>query len=258
MSTLVPHTAYLTTRLQLAVLRQPAYVVMLLIQPMIWLVLFGQLFKRVVEVPGFTEASYIDFLTPGVVVMTVLFSAGWSGMAFIDDMERGVMDRMLTSPVSRGAMMAASMANQAITVSVQGVVILLVGLLLGASYGGGVLGVLVTLMAAFLLTAAFSSMSNGMALLVRQPESLIGFNTMLSLPLAFLSSAMMAREAAPAWIQTVSTYNPVDWAVVASREALSASPDWSDVLARLGGLAVVAVAMGWVATRAFKAYQKSA
>jgi ABC-2 type transport system permease protein len=159
--------------------------------------------------------------------------------------------------VSRGAMMAASMANQAISVSVQGVVILLVGLLLGASYGGGVLGVLVTLMAAFLLTAAFSSMSNGMALLVRQPESLIGFNTMLSLPLAFLSSAMMAREAAPEWIQTVSTYNPVDWAVVASREALSASPDWSDVLARLGGLAVVAVAMGWVATRAFRAYQKS-
>jgi ABC-2 type transport system permease protein len=256
-STLVPHTGCLTARLQMAVLRQPAYVVMLLIQPMIWLVLFGQLFKRVVEVPDFTGGSYIDFLAPGVVVMTVLFSAGWSGMAFIDDMERGVMDRMLTSPVSRGAMMAASMANQAITVSVQGVVIMLVGLLLGASYGGGVLGVLVTLMAAFLLTAAFSSMSNGMALLVRQPESLIGFNTMLSLPLAFLSSAMMAREAAPEWIQTVSTYNPVDWAVVASREALSASPDWSGVLARLGGLAVVAMAMGWVATRAFRAYQKS-
>lgn len=257
MTTLVPHTGYLTSRLLMSTVRQPAFVVIMLIQPMIWLLLFGQLFKRVVEIPGFATGSYIDFLTPGVVVMTVLFTSGWAGMAFIDDMDRGVMDRMLSSPVSRGAMMVASVANQAVTVVVQGLVVVVVGLLLGASFPGGILGVLVLLVAAVLLAAAFSSLSNGMALLVRTSESLIGFSTMLTLPLSFLSSAMMAREAAPEWIQTVSSYNPVDWTVVASREALSADPDWSAVLLRLGGLVVVALAMGWVATRAFRTYQRS-
>jgi ABC-2 type transport system permease protein len=257
MTTLAPHTGYLTHRMIMSTLRQPAFVVIMLIQPMIWLLLFGQLFRRVVELPGFATGSYIDFLTPGVVVMTVLFTSGWAGMSFIDDMDRGTMDRLLSSPVSRGAMMLASVLNQAVTIVVQGVIVVVVGLLLGASFPGGVLGVLVMLLAAVLLAAAFSCLSNGMALIVRTSESLIGFSTMLTLPLSFLSSAMMAREAAPEWIQTVSSYNPVDWTVVAAREALSADPDWSAVLLRLGGLFAVAVAMGWIATRAFRSYQRS-
>ncbi len=257
MTTLAPHTGYLTGRLLMATLRQPAFVVIMLIQPMIWLLLFGQLFKRITELPGFATGSYIDFLTPGVVVMTVLFTSGWAGMAFIDDMERGVMDRMLASPVSRGAMMLASVLNQAVTIAVQGIVVVLVGLALGATFPGGLPGILVMFLASVLLAAAFSSLSNGMALIVRTSESLIGFSTMLTLPLSFLSSAMMAREAAPEWIQTVSANNPVDWTVVAAREALSADPDWGAVLIRLGGVFAVAVVTGFIATRAFRAYQKS-
>lgn len=257
MTTLAPHSGYLTQRLIRATLRQPAFVVIMLIQPMIWLLLFGQLFKRIVELPGFTTGSYIDFLTPGVVIMTVLFTSGWAGMAFIDDMERGVMDRMLSSPVSRGAMMLGSVLNQAFTIVVQGVVVVLVGLALGAEFPGGIVGILVMFLAAVLLAASFSCLSNGMALVVRTGESLIGFSTMLTLPLSFLSSAMIAREATPQWIQTVSSYNPVDWAVVASRQALSADPDWSAVLIRLGGLFVVAIVAGFIATRAFRSYQRS-
>ena len=257
MTTLTAHSGYLTQRLLKATVRQPAFVVIMLIQPMIWLLLFGQLFKRITELPGFATGSYIDFLTPGVVIMTVLFSSGWAGMAFIDDMDRGVMDRMLSSPVSRGAMMFASTLNQAVTIVVQSVVVVLVGRALGAEFTGGILGILVMFLAAVLLGAAFSSLSNGMALLVRTQESLIGFSTMLTLPLSFLSSAMMAREAAPDWIQTASSYNPVDWAVVAARQALSAEPDWSAVLVRLGGLFLVAVVTGFIATRAFRSYQRS-
>jgi ABC-2 type transport system permease protein len=256
-TTLAPHTGFLTNRLLLATVRQPAFVVIMLIQPMIWLLLFGQLFKRIVELPGFASGSYIDFLTPGVVVMTVLFTSGWAGMAFIDDMDRGVMDRMLSSPVSRGAMMLASVLNQAVTIVVQGTIVVLVALALGAELAGGIVGVLVMYLAAVLLAASFSCLSNGMALIVRTSESLIGFSTMLTLPLSFLSSAMMAREAAPDWIQTVSAYNPVDWTVVAAREALSSDPDWSSVFLRLGGLFAVAVVTGFIATRAFRSYQRS-
>jgi ABC-2 type transport system permease protein len=257
MSTLVAHTGYLTGRGVRALVRQSAFVVIMLIQPMIWLVLFGQLFKRVVEIPGFTGGTYIDFLTPGVVVMTVLFTSGWAGMAFIEDMDRGVMDRMLSSPVSRGAMMASSTAYNGLTILVQSLVVVVIGLIMGARFSGGVLGVLVMLVAAVLLAAAFSSLSNGMALLVRTRESLIGFSTMLTLPLSFLSSAMMAKQVMPGWMQNVAAWNPVDWTVVASREALSADPNWPAVLVRLGGLAIVALAMGWIATRAFRTYQRS-
>jgi len=140
---------------------------------------------------------------------------------------------------------------------VQGLIIVIIGLLLGASFSGGVVGVLVMLVASVLLAAAFSSLSNGMALIVRTRESLIGFSTMLTLPLSFLSSAMMAREVAPDWIQTVSTYNPVDWTVVASRQALSANPDWGAIWPRLGGLLAVALLGVWLATRAFRSYQRS-
>jgi ABC-2 type transport system permease protein len=257
MTTLLPHSSYLTGRLLRSTARQPAFVVIMLIQPMIWLLLFGQLFKRVVELPGFASGSYVDFLTPGVVVMTVLFTSGWAGMAFIDDMERGVMDRMLSSPVSRMAMMISSVANQAVTIVVQGLIIVVIGLLLGASFSGGVVGVVIMLVASILLAAAFSSLSNGMALIMRTREALIGFSTMLTLPLSFLSSAMMASAVMPEWMQTVSSYNPVDWTVVASRAALSANPDWSAIWPRLGGLLAVALVAVWLATRAFRSYQRS-
>lgn len=189
--------------------------------------------------------------------MTVLFASGWSGMAFIEDMDRGVMDRMLSSPASRGAMMASSVVYNGFTTVVQSLIIVGIAVAAGARFAGGVAGVLVMLLAAVLLAAAFGSLSNGMALLVRTRESLIGFSTTLTLPLSFLSTAMLAAAAMPGWIQGVARWNPVDWAVVASREALSAAPDWGAVGWRLAGLAVVALALTGLETRAFRAYQRS-
>ncbi len=96
MTTMVSHSALLTRRSVVALVRQPIFLVVTLIQPMVWLLLFGQLFKSVVEIPGFAGGgSFLEYLTPGVVVMTALFSAAWAGTVYIDDMERGVMDRLL-------------------------------------------------------------------------------------------------------------------------------------------------------------------
>jgi len=86
--------------------RQPAYLWMTLTQPIIWLLLFGALFKAITQIPGFHGGSYIDFLTPGIVVMLAVSSAGWTGMALIEDIHSGVMDRQLASPVWRGALNA--------------------------------------------------------------------------------------------------------------------------------------------------------
>lgn len=258
MSTLIAHSAYLTVRSVKQLVRVPVFLVITLIQPMFWLLLFGSLFESVVRIPGFGgEATYLEFITPGVIAMTALFSAMWAGTVYVDDMQRGVMDRMLASPVSRGAMMNGTLAYQSLTSVVQTAIVLVVALTVGARFPGGATGVMVTVLAAVLLTVVCAALSNAIALMARQQEALIGISQFLSLPATFLSSAVMAPALAPDWLGTVATYNPLDWAVVASRETLLGSPDWGAVWPRLGALAVLAVAMAWAATRTFGAYQRS-
>lgn len=259
MTTLAVQSGQLTLRSLRALWRQPAFVLVTLVQPVIWLFLFGQLFSEVVEIPGFGAAgeSYLEFLTPGVVMMTALLSSAWAGTVYIEDMERGVMDRLLASPVRRGALMNGTLAYQSVVTVLQTAIIIALALVAGARFAGGAGGLLLTLLAAVLLTVVFAALSNAVALLVRQQEALIGISQLLSLPLAFLSAAVMDVHLAPEWIQTVATYNPMDWAVVTSREALSGTPDWSAVAPRLGALAALALVMGWLATRAFAEYQRS-
>ena len=253
------HSAFLTGRAVRTLLRQPAYLAISLVQPVIWLLLFGQLFRNVIHVPGFTHASgnYLEFITPGVIVMTALFSSGWAGTVFIEDMNRGVMDRLLASPVRRGAMIVGSLVYQSITTVVQSLIVFGIAVASGARFAGGTAGVLVTLVAACLIAVIIASFSNAIALLVRQQEALIGISQFIVLPLQFLSSSIMDTRVAPAWVRHVARYNPVDWASTASRAALSAHTSWGEVWPRLGGLVALAVLMGWLATRAFRTYQRS-
>ena len=259
MTTLVTHSVLMTKRSVSSLVRQPAFVVITLVQPAIWLLLFGALFQDVVHIPGFAAGgqSYLEFLTPGVVMMTALFSAAWAGTTYIEDMNLGVMDRLLASPVRRGALMNGTIAYQSITCLVQTSVIVVIAYAAGARFDNPLPGIPLTFVAAVLLTVVFAALSNAVALLARDQNALIGISQLLSLPLAFLSSAIMDPRLAPTWLQTVATYNPLDWAVVVGREALSATPDWGSVWPRLGALSALAVVMSWLATKAFAAYQRS-
>ncbi len=106
--TAVRQTWQVTLRGIRVFVRNPAYLAMTLTQPIIWLLLFGALFKAITKIPGFHGGSYINFLTPGIVVMLAVSSAGWTGMGFIEDIASGVMDRELVSPVWRGALNAGT------------------------------------------------------------------------------------------------------------------------------------------------------
>jgi ABC-2 type transport system permease protein len=238
-------------------IRQPAYLGITITQPIIWLLLFGALFKAVARIPGFHGGPYIDFLTPGIVVMLAITSAGWTGMGFIEDINGGVMDRMLVSPVWRGALNAGSVIYAVTTIAIQSVLIALLALALGADYKGGVGGVLILIVLAGLLGAAFASLSNGLAVLTRQRETLIGAVSAVVLPLTFLSSALMQQSLVPAWIRTVSKFNPVNWAAEAGRSAAMEKIDWGLVGSRFGLLAALALLCAVFATRAFGAYQRS-
>lgn len=248
---------FMTVRHLRNLFRQPAWIAISLIQPVVWLLLYGALFRKIVEIPGFGADSYIDFLTPGIVVMTCLFSAGWSGMGLIDDLDRGVVDRFLVSPASRGSLIAGRLIQGAMVGVIQALIIIALGLVVGATYPGGIAGLTALTVCAVLLGTAIGALSNGVALLSRREETMIAVSNFVLLPMTFLSSVFMAQALMPQWMQDVAQYNPVNWAVQAGREALAANGDWSIVFSRMGYLVVFTVVCTWLATRAFRVYQRS-
>jgi ABC-2 type transport system permease protein len=256
MTTLAVDTWWMTHRRLKALGRQPWVLIFTLLQPMIWLFLFGNLFRKVVELPGFGAPSYLTYLVPGVVVMNAVSSSMWAGMGTLEEIDRGTLNRFLGTPVRRGAIMNANVIEQAVSTTVQSLIIVLLGLAAGARYPGGFAGLVVLVVTSALLGIVFSALSNTVGMLVRQRETIIGLNVMLLLPLTFLSSAFMAEELMPRWMQRVAAANPVNWALDSTRAALARHPDWGTVLVHGGWLLALAVAMVVLSTRTFRAYQK--
>jgi ABC-2 type transport system permease protein len=256
--TALAQTGYIAGRHLRFFLRQPWFVLMALIQPVIWLLLFGALFKSVTEIPGFASGgTYLDYLVPGVLVMTALFSCGWSGMSIIEDIDRSIVDRFLTTPIHRSAIIAGLNVYELVALLIQATIIGGLAYILGARFEGGLLGYGALTLCSMLVGATVAAFSDAMALMLRQRESVIGINTILTLPLTFLSAAFMPLALVPDWVAMAARFNPVNWAVEAGREALGASPDWSLILPRIGLLLVLALlATAW-ATRTFRAYQKA-
>jgi len=255
--TAVQHSWFMTVRHLRALWRQPWWIVVTLVQPVIWLLLYGALFKRVVEIPGFHGGSYIEFLTPGVIVMTAFFSAGWSGMPMIEDIDRGVVDRFLVSPVRRSALITGRILQGSLSIVIQSLIIIGLALISGAAFHNGAGGVALLILQATILGAAFAALSNGLALLIRREETLIAAMQFLLLPLTFLSGAFMQLSLVPAWIHHIADFNPVNWAVESGRSSAMGQTDWGLVASRMGFLlAFLAISLAF-AIRAFRIYQRS-
>lgn len=258
MSSALAQSARMTQRHLRGLARQPWLIGISLVQPIIWLLLFGALFRRVVEIPGFGAGNYLTFLTPGIVVLSAIFGGGWSGMGIVQDIDSGVMDRFLVTPLHRGALMTGLLAYQAVTIAVQTLIIVAIGLASGARFGHPAIGLPILLVGSMALAIGFAALSNALALLLRKEETVIAAVQFVALPLTFLSSGLMSQDLAAPWVADVARVNPVNWAVVAARQALSATVDWSSVLSHLGALAVFALVCGWLSTRAFRSYTRSA
>jgi ABC-2 type transport system permease protein len=257
MTNFLADTYHLTLRHIRTTLRIPIWIFVTLTQPVIWLTLYGQLFRSVVEIPGFESDSYIQFLTPGVIIMTAFFGSAWAGMGIIEDLQHGVVDRLLATPASRGAIIASRVVHAGLTVAIQSVIIMALGLVLGASIPGGLPGAFAILLLAALLGAGFSAISNGVALLTRREETLIAIINFFGLPLVFLSTAFMASDLMPGWIRFLARGNPVNWAVEGARNAMMGE-EWVSVWTNSLLLAAFVLVAGFFSTQAFKMYQRSA
>lgn len=222
--------------------RMPMFIFMSLFQPVLWLVLFTQIFE---SLGGMGGPSYLEFFAPGVVVMTVLFGSAFSGFGLLMMMDMGILDKMLATPVTRVSIIMGQVIAAVLVSIVQAAIIFIIAAIMGVNVVTGIPGVLLSLFIVGLLGLAFAAFSNGLALLVKRQEIVMATTNLFTMPLMFLSSTMMPPEALPDWLNTARLFNPVDYAVVAVRGLVLEGYVWSDLwrsLVFLGVLAAVAVA----------------
>ncbi|HLX33166.1 MAG TPA: ABC transporter permease [Gaiellaceae bacterium] len=250
-------TGWMVVRQARNLMREPIWIAMMVIQPMLWLVLYGQLYKHVGAQGRHTQFSYIEFLTPGVVCMNAFFGGTWAGMAMISDLDRHVIDRFLAAPASRLAIVLSQVVRAGITAILQALILLPIGIALGVTIHGGFAGWLAVLATAFLLAMVFAGFSNGIALLLRREASMIATANFVGLPLMFLSTILVTATLIPGWIKAITRINPVNWGVLASRTPVLYGNDWGTVGAHLGYLLAATAATALFATWCFRAYQRS-
>jgi ABC-2 type transport system permease protein len=248
----------LTGRKLHALVRQPYVVAFSVIQPAIWLFLFGELFHKVIDIPGFAyQGSYLAYLVPGVVAMNAMSGNMWAGMAMIEEIDRGTLNRFLVTPASRLAIMNASVVEQSVSTVIQTLIIVVLGYAGGASYAGGAPGIVVLILASVLVGVFWGALSNMTGMLSRSREAIIGVYTFFMLPLMFASSAFMQQGFLPGWMQAIASRNPLNWEVQIGRSALSASPDWSAIAIRGGGLLALALIAIAISASTFRSYAKN-
>jgi len=251
------HTWFMVVRQSRNLAREPIWIVLLLVQPMIWLILYGQLFKNVTRLGGFGTASYVTFLAPAIVVMNAFFGATWSGMSMITDLDRKVVERFLATPASRLAIVLSQIVRSAVTAAIQAVIILIVALALGVHVHTGALGWVVVIVAAMLVNSAFAGISQAIALLTRREATMIAIANFIGLPLLFLSSTLLAQKQMPHWMKIASRFNPVNWGVKAARGVVLPGTDWGIVAQDLGFLLLLSAVTAGFATWTFRSYQRS-
>jgi ABC-2 type transport system permease protein len=252
-------TWYLTGRKLHALVRQPYLMLFGVVQPAIWLFLFGSLFRKVIDIPGFAyHGSFLAYMVPGMVAMNAMSNNMWAGMTMIEEIERGTLNRLLVTPASRLAIMNASVVEQGVSTVVQTLIIVGLGLAGGARYPGGAGGVVVMTVAAILVGVMWGGLSNITGMLLRSREAVIAVYTFFMLPLMFLSSAYMQPSFMPGWMQAIASRNPLNWEVQIGRSALSAAPDWPGIAVRCGGLLALAVLCVAISVTTFRSYAKNA
>ncbi|MFC4002744.1 ABC transporter permease [Prauserella oleivorans] len=200
-------------------LRNPAWILIGVMQPVLYLVLFGPLMDKIVtSTPGFPPGSSWTILTPALVIQLALFSASFAGFALLADFRSGVVERLRVTPASRTALLLGKVLNNALQTIVQTVVLTVLALLffdLAAPLGG----VLLTLLIVALLSVTLSSASYALALTVKSEESFPALLNAVLMPVLLLSGILVpiTTGLAPEWLYTISRINPFTHIVDAGR-----------------------------------------
>lgn len=240
-------------------IRTPMLVVASLLQPVIWLVLFSQIFQGLADTPAFRRLgydSYLEFLIPGMVVLSMLFTALQSGVASVTDIDTGMMDKFLISPIRRTSILVGRVIADAITMLAQGAIIVVLAVALGARPEAGWVGVLGLLAFATVFGIVWAAVSNLIALRTRNSEMTMVAGLILTLPVLFLTPAFFPEPLLPGWLQTVATANPAAYVIEAGQRLMSTGNDWGQDGRTLIALAAAALVLVPLSVAAFRATAK--
>ena len=195
--------------------REPITLIFGLLQPMLfWLILFGNQFKNVAQLPGLQSGDYITFLTGGVIGMTVLNSGLAGGVDLLFDKENGLLERLLAAPIYRSSLILSRFLFVMVITGAQLLALLGVAYLLFGVYPvSGIGGIVLILFIGMLFGLGLISISLALALRMKGHGaffSLIGF---FSTPLIFLSSALVPIQTMPVWMKALAWLNPMTYAI---------------------------------------------
>lgn len=186
------------------------------VQPMLWLLVFGQVFARTRAIPT-GDLSYLAFMAPGILAQSVLFVAIFYGIAVIWERDLGIIHKFLASPTPRPALVLGKALSAGIRALSQAVIVYVLAVLLGVQMNWNIAALTGVLLVTMLGAALFATFSLIIACIVKTRERFMGIGQVLTMPLFFASNAIYPISFMPDWLQFVSHINPLTYEVDALR-----------------------------------------
>jgi ABC-2 type transport system permease protein len=196
------------------------------ITPVMFVLMFTYLFGGAIA--GST-GEYLQFILPGILVMSVLFTTVYSGVTLNTDMTKGVVDRFRSLPIWRPAPLVGAMLGDAVRYLVAGTVIVVLGTILGFRPEAGIGGVLAALGLVVVFAFGLSWVFTTVGLLMRAPNAVMNAGFMVLFPVTFVSNAFVEPETLPSALETVVDINPISHLIIASRGAMDGTATASEV-----------------------------
>jgi ABC-2 type transport system permease protein len=208
------------------------------VTPVMFVLMFTYLFGGAVA--GSTRA-YLQYILPGILVMSVLFTTVYSGVALNTDMTRGVVDRFRSLPIWRPAPLLGALLGDSVRYVLAGIVILVVGVVLGYRPEGGATGALSALALVVVFSFGLSWVFTVLGLLLRSPNAVLNGGFLAIFPLTFMSNVFVDPDTLPGPLQAFVEVNPISILATASRSLMAGEPDVQAVLISLAVAAALAV-----------------
>jgi ABC-2 type transport system permease protein len=219
------------------------------ITPVMFVLLFTYIFGGAIA--GST-GEYLDYILPGILVMSVLFTTVYSGVALNTDLTRGVVDRFRSLPIWKPAPLVGALLGDSVRYVIAGTVIIVLGVVLGFRPEAGVGGVLAALALVVVFAFGLSWVFTTMGLLLRSPNAVMNAGFMSIFPLTFLSNVFVEPETLPAWLEAFVDVNPISILATASRGLMNGTADGGDIAVVLATAALLTAVFGPLTTRLYR------
>ncbi|WP_367043820.1 ABC transporter permease [Streptomyces sp. Je 1-332] len=198
-----------------------------------------------------SPGEYIQYLLPGILVMSVVMITMYTGVSVNIDIEKGVFDRFRTLPIWRPSVMVGYLLGDALRYAIASLVMLAVGMIIGFRPDGGVLGVVAGVLLLLVFSFAFSWVWTMFGLLLRTEKSVMGVSMMVLFPLTFLSDIFVKPETMPGWLQAFVNNNPITHVASAVRDLMAGTSPGSSLMWALGWAVLLVAVFGPVTMRLY-------